>query len=99
MPGGVLSLALLSVLAIPMYIISPKELAPLEIAGRTYDQTLDVAVSVRDSAGEAVSSFDITLGTTGSEAGVPLRAVYRPNWWLELELLLTPAAQSPGRSQ
>jgi hypothetical protein len=31
-------------------------------------------------------------GTTGDLAGVPLRIVYRPRWWLELELtLVTPA--------
>lgn len=65
----------------------PVSSQPLELGGRTYEQTLEVAFAVRDGGGQQVGDFDITLGTTGAEAEVPLRAVYRPNWWVELEIL------------
>jgi hypothetical protein len=51
---------------------------------------LDVNVIIHDADQASVASFDLTVPTSGPDAGVPLRAVYRPNFWTELEFLLTP---------
>lgn len=61
---------------------------PLTLGDRVYAQTRSVSFTVRDGAGQAAGAFDMTLGTAGAEAGVPLRVVYRPNWWVELEFLI-----------
>jgi hypothetical protein len=41
---------------------------------------------VRNRASGEVTHFQIAYGTTGALAAVPLRVIYRPRWWLELQL-------------
>ena len=54
---------------------------------------IESAFEVRDDAGHAVSQFRITYAADGPLAGVPLRIVYRPRWWLEAELVITRPAE------
>ena len=68
--------------------------------GTLYDMTLQHSRKT-DDAGElesdfqvqnrttsATTQFQISYATSGSHPGVARRIVYRPRWWLELELLL-----------
>jgi hypothetical protein len=41
---------------------------------------------VRNRASDEVTHFQIAYGTTGPLTAVPLRVIYRPRWWLELQL-------------
>jgi len=41
---------------------------------------------VRNRVPAEVTHFQIAYGTTGALAAVPLRVIYRPRWWLELQL-------------
>lgn len=61
------------------------------IGASTYERVLDTAFETRNRLTGEVTRFQVTSGTaaTGTAlAGVPLRVVYRPRWWLELELVL-----------
>ena len=67
--------------------------------GTLYDMTLrrsrktDAAdelesdFQVRNRTTGATTQFQISYATSGSHPGVARRIVYRPRWWLELELL------------
>jgi len=53
--------------------------------------TGDTEFETRNTISGEVTRFQVTSGTAATGAlltGVPLRVVYRPRWWLELELLL-----------
>jgi hypothetical protein len=45
-------------------------------------------VSVRNRATGWTSGFSITYGTEGTLSGIPVAAVYQPNWWFKMELEL-----------
>lgn len=62
--------------------------AALAVGGRTYARTVAVDFLVRNRSTGERTEFQITAGTSGDVTGVPLRVVYRPRWWLELELQL-----------
>lgn len=65
--------------------------AATTIAGRSYARTIDVDFTIRNHSTGEITRFQVTAGTlaTGGDlAGVPLRVLYRPRWWLELELAL-----------
>lgn len=49
---------------------------------------------VRNPATQRRSTFRMTYGTEGAFAAVPIRIVYRPRWWFEVELRLI---EGPGR--
>ncbi len=48
--------------------------------------------SIHSRASGARTDFEITYGARGDMAGVPIDAVYKPHWWLRLELVLDPSA-------
>jgi hypothetical protein len=39
------------------------------------------------------TAFDITYGTTGDLAGVPVHILFQPKWWFQVELFLDEAAK------
>jgi hypothetical protein len=39
------------------------------------------------------TAFDITYGTTGDLAGVPVHILYQPKWWFQVELFLDEATK------
>jgi hypothetical protein len=70
--------------------------------GRLYDVTLgesrtpdprapavvESEFEIRNRATGSITAFRIAYAVTGPDAEVPVRIVYRPRWWLELELQL-----------
>jgi len=59
------------------------------IGSARYGPALDAAFTILNLSTGETTEFALTAGTIGDLAGVPLRIVYRPRWWLELELTLT----------
>ncbi len=64
------------------------------VNGRSYGPAVDAGFEVRNRATGAVSQFEMLFGVAGAEAETPLRIVYRPRWWIELELLLEETSAS-----
>lgn len=58
----------------------------LAINGVTYCLPIESDFEIRNTATGDTTKFKITYGTADDLAGVPLRIVYRPHWWLEVEL-------------
>jgi hypothetical protein len=69
-------------------------------AGRLYDLTLrssemrsgtvESDFEIRNRATGSTTDFRLAYAASGPDAGIPVRIVYLPRWWLELELLLAP---------
>lgn len=53
--------------------------------------TLESDFAVRNRATGKTSRFRMMYGAAGPLAGVPVRIVFRPNWWFEAELNLDSA--------
>jgi hypothetical protein len=49
---------------------------------------LESSFQVQNRTTGATTQFHISYATRGNDSGVARRIVYRPRWWLELELLL-----------
>jgi hypothetical protein len=73
-------------------------------AGQLYDLTLDTSTitgaapatiesefQIRNRITGRTTDFRVAYVADGDGAGTPTRIVYRPRWWLELELQLQPA--------
>jgi hypothetical protein len=43
---------------------------------------------VRNRSTGSTTGFSITYGTSGALTGIPVAAVYQPNWWFKVELAL-----------
>jgi hypothetical protein len=43
---------------------------------------------VRNRTTHDETKFRVVYGASGELCGVPVRAVFRPRWWMEVELLL-----------
>jgi hypothetical protein len=67
---------------------SSRVLADLRLASRSYGRALDGQFEVRNRTTGDTSSFRIAYGIDGRVAEVPVRVVYRPRWWFEVELTL-----------
>jgi hypothetical protein len=71
-------------------------------SGRLYDVTLrssamrggtlESEFQIRNRATGSTTDFRIAYAAAGPDAEVPVRIVYLPRWWLELELQLAPAS-------
>jgi hypothetical protein len=72
-------------------------LPQLQIGDRSYRQVVDGVFETRNGTTGAVTRFQMTVGTADGLAGVPLRVVYRPKWWVELELTIAPAPPGDPR--
>ena len=49
---------------------------------------------VRNRTTRYETRFDVSFGTSGAWRGLPVRAVFLPRWWMEIELLLDPGVGS-----
>ncbi len=58
------------------------------IDGRRYTNVARSDFEVRNRSTGHVTRFQLTYGTDGSLAGIPVHAVYRPRWWFEVQLFL-----------
>jgi len=75
-----------------MYVLALRSSAmkrALTIGTTTFASPIEMAFEIVNTDTQETTPFSITVGTTGDTAGVPLRMVYRPRWWLELDLTLT----------
>jgi len=72
------------------YEVRLKSLEPAEPAPGTGTAARPVhaVFEIRTIATGARTRFDMTYGTAGELAGVPLTIAWRPRWWLEVELRL-----------
>jgi hypothetical protein len=79
--------------------ITKSRLKPdLAIPGVTCSAPIESEFQIRNASGET-TTFQVTYDTEGNLAEVPLRIVYHPSWWLELDLTYRPeAAQGPSRA-
>ena len=64
-----------------------------EIGARRYSDVVRGEFETRSRATGDVTRFEVTYGTAGDLAGVPVHAVYQPRWWFEVQLFLDDAAQ------
>jgi hypothetical protein len=60
-----------------------------------YPNVVEGRFEIRNRSTREVTRFQITFGSAGALAARPVRAVFRPHWWIELELLLDQAASTP----
>ena len=58
-----------------------------------YRNVVDGHFEIRNRTTREVTRFQITFGSSGALAARPVRAVFRPHWWIELELLLDERAR------
>jgi hypothetical protein len=62
---------------------------------RVFNEVVDGHFKLRNLTTKNAMSFDIVYGATGELRGIPIRMMFRPRWWMEveLELALSPAAR------
>jgi len=61
----------------------------------SFADVVDARFQVTDRKTNYETKFRMFFGTSGDLQGVPVRAVFRPRWWMEIELELD---RSPGAS-
>ncbi len=54
----------------------------------TFADVVDGRFQVRNRTTNYQTKFRVSYGISGELQGVPVRAVFRPRWWMEIELLL-----------
>lgn len=60
-----------------------------------YPRVVEGRFEIRNRTTREATRFQIAFGTADALAARPVRAVFRPHWWIELELLLDRAASTP----
>ncbi len=55
-----------------------------------FADVVDGRFQLRNRTTKDETSFRVSYGISGELRGVPVRAVFRPRWWMEIELLLDP---------
>jgi hypothetical protein len=58
------------------------------IDGRQYTNLARGDFEIRNTSNGEATRFQLTYGTTGALAGVPVHAIYQPRWWFEVQLFL-----------
>ena len=58
----------------------------------TFANVVDARFQVKDSQTKSETKFRVVYGTSGDLRQVPVRAVFRPRWWMEIELELDRSA-------
>lgn len=64
----------------------------LRTATGTFAHVVHARFRVRDRTTKNESDFRVSYGTTGPLRELPVRAVFRPHWWIEVELVLDPTS-------
>jgi hypothetical protein len=73
------------------YDLTMKSSEPLKTAtidGRAYNDLVRSEFEIRSRKDGELTRFQLTYGTSGALAGVPVHAIYRPRWWFEVQLFL-----------
>lgn len=52
----------------------------------SYSDIVDGRFKLRNLTTKNVTTFHLAYGTAGELRGVPVRAMFRPRWWMEIEL-------------
>jgi hypothetical protein len=60
----------------------------------TFADVMEGRFQVRNRTTKFETKFRVSYGTSGELRGVPVRAVFRPRWWMEIELVLDRPADS-----
>jgi hypothetical protein len=71
-----------------MALTSSVRLKTASIDGRRYADLARSNFEIRNRRTGEKTPFQLTYGTTGDLAGIPVHAVYRPRWWFEVQLFL-----------
>jgi hypothetical protein len=58
------------------------------IDGKRYTNLARSDFEIRNRATGETTRFQLTYGTDGPLAGVPVHAIYQPRWWFEVQLFL-----------
>jgi hypothetical protein len=58
------------------------------IDGQRYTNVARSDFEIKNRSNGETTRFQLTYGTTGALAGVPVHAVYQPRWWFEIQLFL-----------
>jgi hypothetical protein len=59
---------------------------------RTFTDVVDARFQVKNRTSKYETKFRVFYGTSGEFREVPVRAVFRPRWWMEVELVLDQSA-------
>jgi hypothetical protein len=59
---------------------------------RTFADVVDARFEVRNQTTRYETKFHLFIGASGEVRGLPLRAIFRPRSWLEVELMLNQSA-------
>src|SRR5262249_28393931 len=73
------------------YELTMKGTSPIRSAtmgGRSYSHLAKSEFEIRNRSNGETTKFQLTYGTEGELAGVPVHAVYQPRWWFEVQLFL-----------
>jgi hypothetical protein len=60
----------------------------MRVGGRDVTTLRSARFETQNRTTRELTAFDITYGTTGDLAGVPVHILYQPRWWLQVELFL-----------
>jgi hypothetical protein len=66
----------------------------LRVHKHTFTDIVDGRFYIRNRTTKNKTEFRILYGTAGDLRAVPVRAVFRPRWWMEVELVLNPTKSS-----
>ncbi len=69
-------------------IVSSRFLGEVTVNGRVYPGIIETRFETRDRKTGKASHFSIHYGTEEPLSEVPVRIVYQPRWWFQVELLL-----------
>lgn len=61
----------------------------LRLASRVVEHAIDARFRLRNRTTKHDTRFRLVYGTSGELRAVPVRAVFRPQWWMEVELELS----------
>jgi hypothetical protein len=74
-----------------MYFVTTRSsrlVKTITIKGREYRNVIESEFEARSAQKSSGATYRIVYGTEGALREVPVRAVYRPNWWFEAEVVL-----------
>lgn len=77
---------------------SSKFLKRLAVKGREFENVIESEFHAKAATKSKGDTFRVVYGTEGALREVPLRIVYRPNWWFEAEVVLADGADA-GRGR
>jgi hypothetical protein len=58
------------------------------IDGKRYTNLARSDFEIKNRATGETTKFQLTYGTEGALAGIPVHAIYQPRWWFEVQLFL-----------